>query len=384
MMLQGCWAVFWVDDSNRSESVTVVNGRETMERWFRCALLTTAAVIAAQAQVADQIRRATIAGSGGTSGKCTIEVRVDASAEIDIYGDSGRLRTVAGQPAAWTRMECTDALPAAMSDFRFRGIDGRGNVKLAQDPRNNNGMAVVRIDDTKGGSEGYTFSIEWSGASAAAPTGGFQNNQYDLTPNATGRRGAVRSGRGGIGNFSTERAIDLCRNEVRTRGERDYGLRNIDITAAGVDTNSGRRDWVVGTFNDRSGSRRSRQHLPFQLLGRLQLWPNTYGGDPACRWESGSGRFRSRTVQYVSVPRAQSGYNQQQVFRVCQDAVVARTARDGYQNVSFSSTAVDNRRADWVSGTLTASRGPVTDTFDFGCSMDFGSARVRNVEVNRR
>ena len=57
-------------------------------------------------------------------------------------------------------MECTDALPSRMSDFRFRGIDGRGSVKLAQDPRNNNGIALVRIDDTKGGSEGYTFSIE--------------------------------------------------------------------------------------------------------------------------------------------------------------------------------------------------------------------------------
>jgi hypothetical protein len=243
-------------------------------------------------------------------------------------------------------------------------------------------MAVVRIDDTKGGSEGYTFSIEWSGASAAAPAGGFQNKQYELTPSATGRRGTGRLGRGGTGNVSTERAIDLCRNEVRTKGERDYGLRNIDITAAGVDTNSGRRDWVVGTFSDRSGSRRRGN--------------NTYRFNCSVDYNSG----QIRTVEILradgssvqgasaaynaSVPQAQSGYNQQQLFRVCQDAVVARTARDGYQNVSFSSTAVDNRRADWVSGTLTASRGPVTDTFDFGCSMDFGSARVRNVDVTRR
>lgn len=323
------------------------------------------------------------AGSGGTSGKCTIEVRVDASAEVDIYGDSGRLRTVAGQQATWTRMDCSDALPAAMSDFRFRGIDGRGSVKLAQDPRNNNGMAVVRIDDAKGGSEGYTFSIEWSGASAAAPTGGFQNSPYDLTPNASGRRGAVRSARGGNANFSTERAIDLCRNEVRARGERDYGLRNIDITAAGVDTNSGRRDSVTGTFNDRSGSRRRDNAYRFN-----------------CSVDYNSGQIRTveilradgRPVEGVSaspaygpsVSQGQGGYDQRQVFRACQDAIVARTARDGYQNVSFSSTEVDRRRADWVSGTFTASRGPVTDAFDYGCSMDFGSARVRSVEVNRR
>jgi hypothetical protein len=346
-----------------------------MKRWYRGAAL-AAAILGAQAhaQVADQIRRATISGSGGTSGKCTIEVRVDASAEVDVYGDSGRLRTVAGQPATWTRMECTEALPAAMSDFRFRGIDGRGTVKLAQDPRNNNGMAVIRIDDTRGGAEGYTFSIEWSGASAAAPTGGFQANPYDLTPNATGRRNNVRSGRRSAASFSTERAIDLCRNEVRTRGERDYGLRNIDITAAGADTNTGRRDLIAGTFNDRSGSRRRDSAYRFN-----------------CSVDYNSGQVRSveilradgSPVQTVN-SQVQGGYDQQQLFRACQDAVVARTARDGYQNVTFRSTSIDNRRTGWVTGDLTASRGPVTDTFDFGCYMDFGAAQVRNVEVTRR
>lgn len=131
-----------------------------MKRYMTLVVLSTA-FCAAQTQVPDQIRRATMGGSRGTSGKCTIEVRVDITAEVDIYGDSGRLRTLAGQPATWTRMECTDPLPYSMSDFRFKGIDGRGNVKLVQDPRNGNGMAVIHIDDPKGGSEGYTFDIEW-------------------------------------------------------------------------------------------------------------------------------------------------------------------------------------------------------------------------------
>lgn len=33
---------------------------------------------------------------------------------------------------------------------------------------------------------------------------------------------------------------------------------------------------------------------------------------------------------------------------------------------------------------MTASRGQVTDTFDFSCSMELGAARVRNIEVDRR
>jgi hypothetical protein len=77
-------------------------------------------------------------------------------------------------------------------------------------------------------------------------------------------------------------------------------------------------------------------------------------------------------------------FDQNRVFRACQDAVVVRTARDGYQNVNFTSTAVNTSRSGWISGVITASRGPVTDTFDFGCSMDFANASVRNLELTRR
>ena len=125
------------------------NGRpqeSVMKKWLKWLAIFTV-VLAAQAQVSDQVRRATISGSGGTSGKCTIEVRVDMTAEVDVYGDSGRLRTLAGQPATWTRMECNNPLPYRMTDFRFRGIDGRGTQQLVQDPRNNNSIAVIRIED---------------------------------------------------------------------------------------------------------------------------------------------------------------------------------------------------------------------------------------------
>ena len=341
-----------------------------------------AALMSLQAQVPDQVRQATISGSGGTSGKCTIEVRVDMSAEVDVYGNYGRLRTVAGQPATWTRMECTGALPYNMTDFRFRGVDGRGQVKLLQDPRNNNSMAVIRIDDPRSGSEGYTFDIEWSGASGGAPTGGFQSSVY--SPSAPGtpsvpRTGGSRYGRRSAPAMSAESAIDLCRTELRARAQRDYNLRNIDITAAAVDTNSGRNDRVTGNFTDRSGYFRRGSGYRFN-----------------CEVDYNSG-----TVRTIDILRAdgsvlqpgsstsaaspgQTGYDQNRVLRACQDAAVARTARDGYQNVNFSSTAIDTSRTGWVSGSLSASRGPVSDTFDFGCSMDFATATVRNLQLTRR
>lgn len=353
-------------------------------RWFIIAI----AAVAAQAQVTDQIRHATITGSGGTSGKCTIEVRVDISAEIDVYGDSGRLRTLAGQPATWTRMECTAPLPNGMSDFRFRGIDGRGSAKLIQDPRNNNSMAVVRIDDQRSGADGYTFEIEWSGASGGTPTGGFSTGWG--TPAASGpasspgtsTAGGWGSGRGT--RMSAESAIDLCRAEVRTRGERDYGLRNIDITSAAIDTGQGRRNWVTGAFRSRSGNSSSRGsgyrfNCEIDYTSSQVRTVEFVRTDGSAIQPTGQTGASTQPALYGS-----SGYDQTRVLRACQDAVVARTNRDGYQNVVFDSTAIDTSRADWVSGTITARRGPVTDTFTFGCSMDMRAASVRNLEFNRR
>jgi hypothetical protein len=73
-----------------------------------------------------------------------------------------------------------------------------------------------------------------------------------------------------------------------------------------------------------------------------------------------------------------------QAIRACQDAVVARANRDGYQNVNFGSTALNTTRAGWIFGTITASRGPISDTFDFSCSMDSRGSSVRNLEYSRR
>src|SRR5690348_8232572 len=100
-----------------------------------------------------QPRRATLMNGGSPDrGKCTVEVRVDITAEVEIRGEQANLRTLAGQPAEWRRFECTGPLPANPADFRFAGVDGRGRQDLVRDPRNSNGVAVVRIEDKDGGS----------------------------------------------------------------------------------------------------------------------------------------------------------------------------------------------------------------------------------------
>jgi hypothetical protein len=325
----------------------------------------TAVLPVLQAQGPVEIRQATMRGQGGPNGKCTIEVRVDMAAEVDVYGDSGRLRTLAGQPATWTRMECSGPLPYNMADFRFRGIDGRGDVRLVQDPRNNNGMAVIRIDDPRSGSEGYTFDLEWAGGSGDGPTGGFRGGFN--TPGGGGG-GGRRPDRG----MPAERAIDICRTEVRERAAREYNMRGIDITGINAEPNFGRgSSRVAGTFADRA-------------------MPNRRGGGYrfTCDIDPNAGQVRAieilRPDGSVLRPGNQPGGFDPRAVRECQDAVVARVSRDGYRNPNFTSTGMDPNRNAWISGTLTASRGPVADNFDFGCQMDPGRGTVRNVQVNRR
>src|SRR6185436_7047824 len=111
-----------------------------------------------------QAYKGQITGGGGDRGKCTVEVRVDGSAEIEITGAEGRMRTLTGAAAQWTRMQCNSPLPANPLEFKFSGVDGRGNQYLVRPPGQNRGAALIRVEDPQGGAQGYTFDLEWRAA----------------------------------------------------------------------------------------------------------------------------------------------------------------------------------------------------------------------------
>jgi hypothetical protein len=97
---------------------------------------------------------------GGDEGKCTIELVVDQLAEVEIRGRSASVRTLRGSPSSFRRFECNRELPSRPFQFRFAGVDGRGRQSLVRSPERG-GAAVIRIEDSRGGSEGYTFDIFW-------------------------------------------------------------------------------------------------------------------------------------------------------------------------------------------------------------------------------
>jgi hypothetical protein len=156
------------------EMLTIVAGWVNMQS---CVFFTAGLAIAGSMLAQTLERRADMTGGGNPErGKCTIEVRVDGAAEVEIRGDRAVLRNLAGQPPQWRRFVCNAVMPNNPADFRFAGVDGRGKQQLVRDPRNG-GAAVIRIDDPDNGSEGYTFDIFWAGM--APPPGPQRGPGFD-------------------------------------------------------------------------------------------------------------------------------------------------------------------------------------------------------------
>ena len=72
-------------------------------------------------------------------------------------------------------------------------------------------------------------------------------------------------------------------------------------------------------------------------------------------------------------------------IRICKDAVTDRLSRYGFDYVTFERVIPDDNpaRHDWITGRVSGDRGYGTTRFSFSCSVDFGSGRVRSVDVHR-
>lgn len=167
---------------------------------------------------APQSRRAEIR-SGGREGKCTVEVEVGGSAEVEIRGDSAVLRPMSGSQVNFRRFVCNQPLPADPFEFRFTGIDGRGRQSLVRDP-GRGGVAVVRIDDNGRNMQAYTFDIEWRGGGAPVSgipeRGGFGGGR----DRGEQRQADIRGG-GGHGKCTLEVLVDGVA-EIEVRGDLAY------------------------------------------------------------------------------------------------------------------------------------------------------------------
>ncbi len=182
-------------------------------------LLMLAAALCAQ-RITDT-KTADFRGGGGGEGKCTIEVDVDDVAEVEISGNRAQIRTLSGGPASFRRFECNQEMPNNPSDFRFQGIDGRGRQSLVRNP--GRGPAVIRIEDSKGGREGYTFDIFWRGGNGNGGGFGNGNGNGGGFGNGNGNGGGFGNGNGNGGGFGN--GNNNWNREVNYRGRGDGYFR---------------------------------------------------------------------------------------------------------------------------------------------------------------
>jgi hypothetical protein len=88
--------------------------------------------------------------------------RVDDEAIVECRGRECRSRAVTGEPVVRERFRFTRPLPNRDVTVSLMEAQGRGEVVLLQQPRQENGYtALVRIRDSRGGAGDYSFTLAW-------------------------------------------------------------------------------------------------------------------------------------------------------------------------------------------------------------------------------
>jgi len=96
-------------------------------------------------------------------GQCDIRLMVDEEVEVTVRGDFVTARTLRGRDARDDGSDCNAPLPNRKAeDFVFEKKEGRGDVRLIEEPsRRSDFQAVVHIRDGDGGEGRYHFRLSW-------------------------------------------------------------------------------------------------------------------------------------------------------------------------------------------------------------------------------
>ena len=304
------------------------------------------------------------------SGRCSAEVRVEAPRKSKFAAIRQLSAISLGQQPQWQRFECTGPVPAN-ANLRLTA-NGRGRTELVGNPQNG-GPAVVRMQDPEGGAQVYQFELSWnngtkatkatisltSGARRRMPNNQpYQNGPAGYPPATERRDGDRPDWRDRGGRFTSDQAMQVCRDAVRDQAMRQFGTRDVNFRRINIDDEPGRNDWVVGMMEVRDRGR--EEHLRF-----------------SCSVNFDTGRVRSAEIHPRNVGSASRDIVAREMD-TCRDAV---TDRLGAGRVEFGRMSIDNQnRDDLVTGTA-RSRGR---SFDFTCSVSPYSGNVRNVDVHRR
>lgn len=95
-------------------------------------------------------------------GSMTWRGSVDDTVRVSIRGRSAVTRTLRGQATVGVNFNFNEALPRRSVYVRVDKRNGRGSVRVIQQPTSrNNYTAIVEIRDSSGGRDGYVFDLNW-------------------------------------------------------------------------------------------------------------------------------------------------------------------------------------------------------------------------------
>ncbi len=240
-----------------------------------------AAILLSASALGQGTINAQITGGGG-SGKCTFEVRVDGIANVQIRGNQGYLQTKAGMPAQWVRLKCNQPLPRNPNNFRFQGVDGHGKQYMLRDPAQNNGVAVIRIEDNRNGYEGYTGDIFWNGGNnnGGPWNGGWWSDNWNGGGGWGGGGGPVPPTNPGNWNNNL---VPNCQNNIRRKIQQQAGGATVNFNGMPSRNPAGSFVMVDGNGNARASNNRQGS---FNYHCTMQ--PNGNVADSNFNWTGGN------------------------------------------------------------------------------------------------
>ncbi len=110
----------------------------------------------------DWDRNAVDEGGGGGFAQLTWQGRVDDVVRLEIRGRNVRGYALSGQRLSNERFDFNQPLPNRDVNVNVERRDGRGDVRVIQQPnRFNNYTAIIEIRDTSGGADNYNLDISW-------------------------------------------------------------------------------------------------------------------------------------------------------------------------------------------------------------------------------
>lgn len=101
-------------------------------------------------------------GSPDREGQMNWRGSVDDVVTISVFGRSAITRTISGQQVSSVRFNFSQALPRRAVKVDVEKREGRGDVRVIQQPdARNNYTAIIEIRDRSGGRDTYEFDLYW-------------------------------------------------------------------------------------------------------------------------------------------------------------------------------------------------------------------------------